>query len=170
MGVACVCLLLGLAAVWYWLPSSSSVSIPGGDGTSYNGTNAVVTDVDIAPDYWTNNSSDTSYLTTPLCYPVAQSGCPPEGGYIITPDCPEGGCANVTPGHDFQYNLTLIVNDTVAHTILGINVPYPFTLRGVVPTLPYTMDPGLPATTFSLLIQSPAAPGEYDLNGVVNTS
>jgi hypothetical protein len=168
VGICAAVLLLYLAAIWYWLPSQGGVSVPP-TSLPYGGTTDVVTDVDFIADFWNSNASDTSYLTTPACYDTFNPICPPGGGgYLITPDCPPAGCANVTPGGSFVFDLTMIDNDTISHEILNITMDPPFTLLGLSPATPYTLAPGVP-TTFSIMIGMPLTPADYDLIGTVNT-
>ena len=169
VGIAGAVVLLYLAAAWYWLPTQGGVAVPP-TSLPYLGTTDVVTDVDFIADFWTANASDTNNLTTPYCYDTFNPICPlGGGGYLVTPDCPESGCANVTPGASFVYDLTMIDNDTIAHQILNVTMDPPFVLLGLSPLTPYTLTPGAP-TTFSITIGMPLAPGDYDLIGTVNTA
>lgn len=170
-GVACLAVLVVLAALWYLPPARTSV-LPS-NGSSDHLTTVWVFDVDFAPDYLTSNTSSSNfgYLTTPTCYPKAEpsAGCPPGSGYIVTPECPgiPYQCVNATPGSMFTYDLELIDNATSSRTIQTISVMTPFVLEATTPTLPYAMTPGLPATTFQLEVLAPASPGFYDMSGVV---
>jgi len=168
LGVAGTAILLYLAASWYWIPTSSSPSPPGFIPPP-TGTTVRVVDVDLIPDYWTGTSSDSHYLTSAYCYDTDHPGCASSSGLLLLPNCPSDGCANVTPGASFSYNLTLVDNDTVSHEIINITVGAPLTFLGLSPAVPYTLGPGTP-TTFSITIGTPDSPGEYDLTGVVNTS
>lgn len=170
IGVAAAAVLLYLAASWYWVPASSSSSPPSLTPPP-TGTTVQVVDVDFISDYSTGSSSDSHYLTTAYCYASTNPGCAAasSNGYLLLPDCPSGGCANVTPGTSFSYDLTLVDNDTASHQIINITIGAPLTLLGLSPTVPCTLSPGTP-TTFSITVGTPDSPGEYDLAGVVETS
>lgn len=170
-GVACAALLAVLAAIWYWPASPSAVQVPGSGTSGPAPTTVVVNVVDWTTDYLTtNNSSDTSYLTTPLCYPTRMPECPPQPGYLIVPACPGTGCYNVTPRSTILYNLTLIDNDTAAHRVESITVATPFSLVSVSPTLPVTLAPRTAGTTFAVQIETPPTAGFYNFTGLVDTS
>lgn len=173
VGAGCAALIVILTILWY--PTAGSTAqipnvTPGGPGPGCTRT-VCVDDVDFIVDYWTNNTSDTSYITTPTCYPVPTNAeCPSGGGVAVVPNCPASGCANVSPGAVFSYNLSLIVNDTVSHRILSIDFQAPFSAVEVSPGLPHTMTPGDPPTVFSIEVEAPFDPGQYDMAGTINTS
>jgi hypothetical protein len=171
LGAACVAFLVILVFLWYLPSSPANAQIPV-YYPPFHGDTVLVFDTDFSPDYWTNNSTEINYLATPVCYPVADPnvGCPPGQGYILTATCPNTpqGCANVTPGETFTYNLTLINTGNASHAITSFFLQAPFTLVGVSPSLPHTLAKGLPGTTFSMLIRTPTTPGAYDLAGTVN--
>ena len=170
VAAVCVAGLAVLAYLWY-APPAGGVQLPV-YRAPFHGDTVLVFDTDFSPDYWTNNSTEINYLTTPLCYPVADpnQGCPPGVGYILTATCPDtpAGCANVTPGTTFRYSITLIDEGNHTHTIQSFLVQEPFRLLGVSPTLPALLSRGLPGTNFTLEVQAPTVPGAYDLAGTVN--
>ena len=169
---ACVAALVVLTAIWYW-PTQSPNQVPstgsGGFGAGNCPSTVCVTETDFTADY-PASAPNTDYLTTPDCYPVRASYCPPGGGYIITPDCPVSYCENVTPGTSFAYELFLVVNDTISHTILSITAQSPFSVASVSPTLPYSIPPGDPPTAFTVTFTAPLTAGEYGLGADVFTS
>jgi hypothetical protein len=147
VAAACAVTLLLLTAVWYWLPGRPALWFPTSGGTSSNGTAVVVDGVDLIVSYWTNNSSDTSYLTFP--------GCP--------------NCPLTLSAPTFYYDLNLTNNDTLAHRLLSVTLNSPFSLAAINPATPATLNPGA-TTEFVLEIQAPTAPGTYTVSGTVNTS
>ncbi|HTP53904.1 MAG TPA: hypothetical protein VML94_02940 [Thermoplasmata archaeon] len=145
VSVVCTAFLLTLSAAWYWLPEHSAFRVPSTPDPN-NRTTVFIDDVDLIPQYWTSNVSDTSYLVETDC------NCFP---------------ANVS-GATYTYVVNVTDNDTVAHTISSISIDPPFALLDVVPSLPASLAAGT-TTTFSVTIQVPTSPGDYDLTGAINT-
>jgi hypothetical protein len=166
IGAACVAVLAILAVVLY-LPSATSSVVPP-SGPEYHGLNVVVTDVDFMPDYYTTNNSEVGYLTTPYCYPTRNASCPATGGYLASEPCPNTGCVNVTPGSEFTYELQLINNGTVYHTVSEVILGSPFTLVSTSPTLPVKLKPDAHPTDIVLTVDAPSTAGLYDFSGTVN--
>jgi len=171
VGIACVAAVAILAAIWYYPQGSNGVSVPQ-QNPPPNMTTVRVVDVDFIDDFYTNNSTATGYLEDTYClnnttYQMEQ-GSECQSGAITTPNCLETvGCANVMPGTEFLYNLSLFNNGSAYHTIETIGTESPFTVLSVTPSVPLKMHPGLPAVNFQIEILTPSTPGDYGLEGYV---